>query len=123
MNEWTDIVIKDIEIKDGKCEVGLFSDANAGNYVRIDDIFLTRNYDGTVIEGKINTNVPDTSETYAEDGIKITAEYENNGTLKSIKSVDTIKAGDTVTDTDDVNIKIFTWKSFEDIRPVSTKKS
>lgn len=123
MNEWTDIVIKDIEIKDGKCEVGLFSDANAGNYVRIDDIFLTRNYDGTVIEGKMNTNVPDTSETYAEDGIKITAEYENNGTLKSIKSVDTIKAGDTVTDTDDVNIKIFTWKSFEDIRPVSTKKS
>jgi len=58
MSDWTDIVIKNIEVRNGECEVGLYSDANAGNYVRIDDMYFTRNYDGTVIEGKPNTNVP-----------------------------------------------------------------
>lgn len=58
MSNWTDIVIKDIVIENGECEVGLYSDALANNYVRIDDLYLTRNYDGTVIPGKLNTNVP-----------------------------------------------------------------
>lgn len=58
MSEWTDVVVKDIVIENGECEVGLYSDALANNYVRIDDLYLTRNYDGTVIPGKLNTNVP-----------------------------------------------------------------
>ncbi len=58
MSNWTDIVVKDIVIENGKCEIGLYSDALANNYVRIDDLYLTRNYDGTVIDGKLNTNVP-----------------------------------------------------------------
>ncbi len=57
--QWETLVIKDIEIKDGKCEVGLYSDTVGGKYAYIDDMFLTRNYDGTVIDGKPNTNVPD----------------------------------------------------------------
>lgn len=59
MSDWTDVVIKDIVVENGECEVGLYSDAPANSYVRIDNLYLTRNYDGTVIEGKLNTNVPD----------------------------------------------------------------
>jgi len=57
MSNWTDIVIKDIVVENGECEVGLYSDTTANNYVRIDDLYLTRNYDGSVIPGKLNTNV------------------------------------------------------------------
>ncbi len=57
--QWETLVISDIEIKDGECEVGLYSDTVGGKYAYIDDMFLTRNYDGTVIDGKPNTNVPD----------------------------------------------------------------
>ncbi len=58
MSNWTDIVVKDIVIENGECEVGLYSDAIANSYVRIDDLYLTRNYDGTVIDGKLNKNIP-----------------------------------------------------------------
>ena len=59
MSDWTDVVIKDIVIENGECEIGLHSDSPANCYVRIDDMYLTRNYDGTVIEGRLNTNIPD----------------------------------------------------------------
>ncbi len=58
IDSWTDVVIKDIVVENGECEIGVYSDALAGNYMRINDLFLTRNYDGTVIDGKPNTNVP-----------------------------------------------------------------
>jgi hypothetical protein len=61
MSNWTDIVVKDIVIENGECEVGLYSDAIANSYVRIDDLYLTRNYDGTVIDGKLNKNIPVTN--------------------------------------------------------------
>lgn len=61
MDNWTDVVVKDIVVENGECEIGLYSDALAGNYVRINDLFLTRNYDGTVIDGKPNTNIPVTN--------------------------------------------------------------
>lgn len=114
MNGWTDIIIKDIVVENGECEVGLYSDALAGNYVRLNDLFLTRNYDGMVIEGKPNTNVPitntlalknaqgdtvtklDGGEVYAEATYinKDTKEkkltlymslYDNNGVLQAVK--------------------------------------
>ena len=50
MSNWTDVVVKDIIIENGECEIGLYSDSPANCYVRIDDMYLTRNYDGTVIE-------------------------------------------------------------------------
>ena len=59
MSDWTDVVVKDIVIENGECEIGLYSDAIANSYVRIDNLYLTRNYDGTVIEGRLNTNIPD----------------------------------------------------------------
>ncbi len=54
MSNWTDVVVKDIIIENGECEIGLYSDSPANCYVRIDDMYLTRNYDGTVIEGRLN---------------------------------------------------------------------
>ena len=62
------IVVKDIIIENGECEIGLYSDSPANCYVRIDDMYLTRNYDGTVIEGRLNTNVPD---EHIEDSITL----------------------------------------------------
>ena len=61
MSNWTDVVVKDIIIENGECEIGLYSDSPANCYVRIDDMYLTRNYDGTVIEGRLNKNVPDSA--------------------------------------------------------------
>ncbi len=69
MDNWTDVVIKDIEVRNGECEIGLYSDALANNYVRIDDMYFTRNYDGTVIEGKPNINVPGTDDDIQENRI------------------------------------------------------
>ena len=123
MSSWTDIVIKDIVVENGECEVGLYSDTIANNYVRIDDLYLTRNYDGTVIEGKMNTNVPELTEVYAENGVAITAEYENNGTFKRIESIQNVKAGDAVLTTPDTaNTKMFVWDSLGGMRPIKTKK-
>ena len=68
MSNWTDVVVKDIIIENGECEIGLYSDSPANCYVRIDDMYLTRNYDGTVIEGRLNTNVPD---EHIEDSITL----------------------------------------------------
>lgn len=58
MDSWTDVVVKDIVVENGHCEIGLYSDASANQYVRIDDMYFTRNYDGTVIPGRLNTNIP-----------------------------------------------------------------
>lgn len=114
MSNWTDIVVKDIVIENGECEIGVYSDALAGNYMRINDLFLTRNYDGTVVDGKPNTNIPVTNslslknaqgetinelgvgEVYAEASYvnkdskekKLTlymALYDKDGTLQSVR--------------------------------------
>lgn len=42
--EWTEIVIADnIVVKDGKCTVGLYSDAHANEWVQIDNVRLVKN--------------------------------------------------------------------------------
>ena len=41
--DWTEIVVSDaIEVKDGKCEVGLYSDAHAGEWVEADNFRLVK---------------------------------------------------------------------------------
>ena len=114
MSTWTDVVIKDIEIKDGKCEVGIYSDAKAGNYIRVDDIFLTRNYDGTVIEGKANTNVP---ELYETDGVELTARFGEDGRFESVTSR-AVKAGDTVKKSENAKVKVFAWDALDRMKPI-----
>lgn len=42
--EWTEIVVSsNIEVKDGKCEIGLYSDAHANEWVQIDNLSLVKN--------------------------------------------------------------------------------
>lgn len=44
IDEWTEVVVaSDIEIKNGKCEIGLYSDAHANEWVQIDNLSLVRN--------------------------------------------------------------------------------
>lgn len=43
IDDWTEVVINDIEVKDGQCEIGLFSDSESGNWVQIDDMSLVKN--------------------------------------------------------------------------------
>ena len=43
IDDWTEVVISDIEVKDGQCEIGLFSDSEAGNWVQLDDVSLVKN--------------------------------------------------------------------------------
>lgn len=121
MNNWTDVVIQNIEIKNGECEIGLFSDACAGNWVRLDDVFLTRNYDGTIIEGEMNTDVPGASEVYAEDGVAVIAEYEDSGVLKSVRSIEKVSAGDEIIKSDDAGVRVFAWNSLDEMIPLKTK--
>lgn len=37
---WTEFVISDIPVTTGTCEVGIYSDGNAGNWVKVDDFSL-----------------------------------------------------------------------------------
>lgn len=80
MSNWTDVVIKDIVVENGECEIGLYSDTAANNYVRIDDLYFTRNHDGTVIEGKLNTNVPGDDADISESEIILRDSQGNKAT-------------------------------------------
>ena len=43
---WTEVVVSsDIEVKDGKCEIGLYSDAAGGEWVQLDNLSLVKNID------------------------------------------------------------------------------
>ncbi|MBR5165221.1 MAG: family 43 glycosylhydrolase [Ruminococcus sp.] len=42
MNNWTQVAINDIPVNDGKIQIGIYSDANAGNWLMVDDITLIR---------------------------------------------------------------------------------
>lgn len=44
MSEWTEVVVADnIEVKDGKCTVGAYSDAHANEWIQIDNLRLVKN--------------------------------------------------------------------------------
>lgn len=43
INEWTEVVIPDIEVKNGECEIGLYSDAYANNWILLDNLSLIKN--------------------------------------------------------------------------------
>lgn len=42
ISAWTQITISGLTVTNGRIEVGVYSDANAGNWVRVDDFSLTR---------------------------------------------------------------------------------
>ena len=39
-DSWTEIVIPDVQVTNGTCQVGIYSDGNAGNWVKVDDFSL-----------------------------------------------------------------------------------
>jgi len=39
--KWVQYVVTDIEISNGTCTVGLYADANSGNWGDLDDVELT----------------------------------------------------------------------------------
>ena len=44
VDEWTEVVVSNnIDVKDGKCEIGLYSDAPANTWVQIDNLSLVKN--------------------------------------------------------------------------------
>ncbi|MDO5398621.1 MAG: Ig-like domain-containing protein [bacterium] len=58
INDWTEVVISDIEIKNGECEIGLYSDTYANNWVLLDNLSLTKNA-GKFEDGPIQTEKPE----------------------------------------------------------------
>lgn len=94
MSDWTDIVVKNIIIENGECEIGLYSDSIANCYVRIDDLYLTRNYDGTVIPGKLNTNIPSDAES------SIVLKDKQGNEITELKSGETYAEAEYVNESD-----------------------
>ena len=45
INDWSEVVIPNIEVKNGECEIGLYSDAYADNWVQLDNMSLVKSYD------------------------------------------------------------------------------
>ncbi len=43
MNDWTQVTISDIQVTNGTVQLGIYSDANAGNWLMVDDITLIGN--------------------------------------------------------------------------------
>jgi len=42
INNWTQVSIKNIKVTTGKIQIGIYSNANAGNYINVDDIVLSQ---------------------------------------------------------------------------------
>jgi arabinogalactan endo-1,4-beta-galactosidase len=41
-NTWTKVIIRGINVTNGQCVIGLWSDANAGNWCKLDDVKMTK---------------------------------------------------------------------------------
>jgi hypothetical protein len=41
MNNWTQVSINNIKVTNGSIEIGIYTSANAGNFVNVDDIVLS----------------------------------------------------------------------------------
>lgn len=106
---WADVVVKDIVVTNGECEIGFYSDAYAGNYLRVDDMFLTRNIDSVdtnqlelrgadgnkITSLEEHTNVYGYCSYYSNYSVtrNVTmcmALYDENGTLQTVQTSDAI---------------------------------
>lgn len=52
---WKEISISDIKITNGKCEIGISSDGNSGNWIKVDDFTLIAKSTNVSIEPTTNT--------------------------------------------------------------------
>ena len=39
-NNWTEFIIKDINVTNGKCQVGIYTDGKAASLIKVDDFSL-----------------------------------------------------------------------------------
>ncbi|MBQ7574772.1 MAG: Ig-like domain-containing protein [Clostridia bacterium] len=132
-NGWKDVVIKNIEVKNGECEIGVRSDANAGNYVYFDDMYLTKNSDtstkdmlrvvdadgntvkslepGVAVHAVFNGEYTDTATLYMavynEDFVLTDIRKADSNGGKSIET-NSVVLGDNA---DKIQIKLFVWDS------------
>lgn len=51
-SSWTQIKISNISITNGNCQIGIFSDENANNWVKVDDISLFKDSPVEIIDTK-----------------------------------------------------------------------
>ena len=42
-NDWEEIIIEQIRVIRGKCEVGIYTDGKGGSWIKVDDFSLVRN--------------------------------------------------------------------------------
>lgn len=142
---WTEVTLpKSVTVTDGQCNIGLYSDSTAGNWVQIDNITLTKDCETTkapeptdviglfdeegngidALSGGITVHAE--AELTAQNGeVLIMGVYNADGTLESIKtgSAD-LETGRLVTDdvtlpeeTEGRYIKLFVWSGWDNIHP------
>ncbi|GGG33643.1 glycosyl hydrolase 53 family protein [Hymenobacter glacieicola] len=61
---WAQIQITGIQVTNGQCEIGLWSDANAGNYCSLDNVELTLNTSSTLRSTTLSASDPEAPATH-----------------------------------------------------------
>lgn len=148
ISEWTQITLSDsITVTDGICEIGLYSDSSAGNWVQLDNMSLTRNYEATdspepseslglydeygnkidLLSG--NTTVHAEAELIDNNGeVLVMAVYNAKGILETMEiSSETVSEEERIF-TDDITlpgdlqgryIRLFVWSDLNNMYPVT----
>ncbi len=146
VSEWTEVVLPEsISVTDGQCEIGLYSDSPAGNWVQIDNVTLTKDCettpdpeDGDVIglfdeEGNRIESLSGNAIVHAEaeladynGEVLIMGVYNSDGTLEDVKT-GYAESGSNRMETYSITlpenlegryIKLFVWSGWDNIRPV-----
>ncbi|MGN0149318.1 MAG: Ig-like domain-containing protein [Clostridia bacterium] len=147
IDDWTEITLPEsIIVTDGQCEIGLYSDSEAGNWVKIDNISLTKNYEEqeeisyepqlTDGNGQIIDTLDANMTVHARVNIKNNEEntlmmalYSSTGILEKVVTSSDVsqQSGDEIiTDSitlpenlDGRKIKLFVWSDLNGIVPLS----
>lgn len=112
MDDWVEIVVKDIKINDNSCEIGIYSDADTGQWLLIDNVSLTRNgqITDTVKPAKPadDDGAIEPVATYIDDanvgvtigsvstGTVYAALYSGEGALKEVKTLKNTDKAETI---------------------------
>lgn len=143
IGEWTEVVIPNIIVSDGECEIGLYSDAYSGNWVLLDNLFFTKNtekdinnsYDMVLLDDNgqpvetltSGTIVYASASALEEDMTIIMALYTDTGVLEKAVTASEVSSDSGKIATEKITlpevldgryIKLFAWSDLDGMTPL-----